>query len=908
MSLGSAIYTVFIGPLKLLFEVVYSVAYYLTHSAGLSIFALSMVMNILLMPLYKRADAVQEEENRIQDELKPVVDHIKKSFKGDEQYMVLNTYYRQKHYKPIYALRNSISLLLQIPFFIAAYDFLSNEFSVISSSFGPIESLGSPDHLLFGLNLLPILMTVFNIISSIIYTKGQPFRKNIQLYIMALAFLVLLYDRPAGLVFYWTLNNLFSLVKNLFGKIRNSILVLCVALSVIGILGIIFVFVHPLPTLTMRIAAILLMICLQLPLLYHKFLKDKGLFDGMKTEKDDRLFYIEILFLIIFFGFFVPCHIMGTSPSEFIDPVNPVDPLSYAFNTFLLAGGTFGVWFLIYYSLMQEPVRRIIRYVLMLVCVVAVMDYLLFGRDLGNMSNMLVYDNGMVSTLKEKVLNLVAVLLLSIVLTILSKYRKNAIKSILIIMIIASSILSIRNAFDIRSDVKAAMMQIEEAKSNKAEIHLSKSGKNVVVIIIDRAMSSFFPFLINEKPELKQMYEGFTYYPNTMSYAGSTNFGMPSVYGGYEYTPEAMDERSDEYLVDKHNEAIRVMPVLFDENGYEVTVFDPCYANYQSPGDLSVYDEYPDIRKYNTEAGMFSYDPQLVWENMSLLNRNLFCYGITKSVPTILQGILYNGGAYNSVNRYEAMFSKDDLSSISSKAYVKQGFVNSFSVLQNMKGMTQISDDDSDHLLLMYNNTTHEPTLLQEPGYEMKTNVDNFEYDKETDYTREREDGRQIRFTTYEQMSHYHVNMAGIQELGRWFDYLKENGVYDNTRIIVVSDHGASLLKMFDEMVVSDRDLLVYNPLLLIKDFDSREFKVDESFMTNADTITYATKDLIEDPVNPFTGNRITNEKKYDGEQHIYVSNIISVKENNGKTFIYDQILGVHDDIFDLKNWNFDVK
>ena len=175
MNLSSALYTLLIGPLKLLFEVVYTFAYFLTDNAGLSIVALSLVMNILLMPLYKRADDVQAKENDIQKQLKPGVDHIKKVFKGDEQYMILNAYYRQNGYKPIYALRSSISLLLQIPFFIAAYDYLSNEYTVLSSSFGPIGSLGSPDGLLGGVNLLPILMTVINIISSIIYTNYSPF-------------------------------------------------------------------------------------------------------------------------------------------------------------------------------------------------------------------------------------------------------------------------------------------------------------------------------------------------------------------------------------------------------------------------------------------------------------------------------------------------------------------------------------------------------------------------------------------------------------------------------------------------------------------------------------------------------------------------------------------------------------
>ena len=48
---------------------------------------------------------------------------------------------------------------------------------------------------------------------------------------MAGLFLVLLYDSPSGLVFYWTLNNLFSLVKNIFYKLKNPKLVLSILSS-----------------------------------------------------------------------------------------------------------------------------------------------------------------------------------------------------------------------------------------------------------------------------------------------------------------------------------------------------------------------------------------------------------------------------------------------------------------------------------------------------------------------------------------------------------------------------------------------------------------------------------------------------------------------------------------------------
>ena len=60
----------------------------------------------------------QETEREIQKRLAEKVGRIKAVFKGDEQYMILLTYYRQNHYHPIYSLRSSFSLLIQIPFLL----------------------------------------------------------------------------------------------------------------------------------------------------------------------------------------------------------------------------------------------------------------------------------------------------------------------------------------------------------------------------------------------------------------------------------------------------------------------------------------------------------------------------------------------------------------------------------------------------------------------------------------------------------------------------------------------------------------------------------------------------------------------------------------------------------------------
>ena len=136
---------------------------------------------------------------------------------------------------------------------------------------------------------------------------------------------------------------------------------------------------------------------------------------------------------------------------------------------------------------------------------------------------------------------------------------------------------------------------------------------------------------------------------------------------------------------------------------------------------------------------------------------------------------------------------------------------------------------------------------------------------------------------------------------------LKENGVYDNTRIIIAADHGAPELCSFDDMIADFsaggiKDVLDYNPLFLVKDFNSRGFKTDMSFMTNADTPVLAMKGLISEPVNPFTGKPVNSDAK-QGEQPLILSELWDIEQNDGNTFAPSRWYSVHDNIFDLGNW-----
>ena len=191
--------------------------------------AVSLAINFLALPLYNIADSLQAKERKIAKSLEYRVKRIKQAFKGDEQFMMLSEYYRQNNYHPLYVLRSSLSILIEIPFFIAAYHFLSHNQALIGSSFWIFRDLGSPDKLiqfsingsLLYINVLPVIMTLINFISGAVYLKECPVREKIQLYGIAIVFLVLLYNSPSGLVIYWILNNIFSLAKNVVLKTKN---------------------------------------------------------------------------------------------------------------------------------------------------------------------------------------------------------------------------------------------------------------------------------------------------------------------------------------------------------------------------------------------------------------------------------------------------------------------------------------------------------------------------------------------------------------------------------------------------------------------------------------------------------------------------------------------------------------
>ena len=917
MSLITILETLLIGPLKLVFEIIFQLANRFIGHPGLAIIVLSLIMNILVLPLYKRADAMQEQARDIDNKLHAGVAHIKKTFSGDERMMILQTYYRQNNYKPTDALNGSVSLLLEIPFFMAAYQFLSHLEILNGVSLGPIQDLGSPDGLLViggvALNLLPVLMTLVNAISSAIYLKGFPLKTKIQLYGMALFFLFFLYTSPSGLVFYWTLNNVFSLVKTIFYKLKNPRKVLRILTSVVGLAALGFgLFLYNAPSRLHVIFIVMLGLLLQLPMVLPMVLAKLPKASNPKAaQPNKKLFTLGCLFLTVLIGLLIPSTFIAASPQEYVDVTYFHNPLWYIVSSTCLAAGFFLVWMGVFYWLATPKGKVFFERIVWVLCGVMLVNYMFFGTDLGIISATLQYEAGMYFTGKEQLLNILAIVGLSGVMYLIIHKWSRAVGMVLLTAVIALGGMSTLNMVTINRSINEVSL---EQYGEVPHFQLSKEGQNVVVLLLDRGIGSYVPYLFQEKPELAEMYDGFTYYSNTISYGGFTNFGTPALLGGYEYTPVEINRRSDESMASKHNEALKVMPVMFQENGYEVTVCDPLYANYQWIPDLSIFDDYPEINTYITQGQFSDVAPKEIM--VSNNHRNFFVFSAMKTMPLCIQFIIYDGGNYNQASTSGAedllTYSVQVADGPSKATGIDGNFMDAYNILTSLPSITQITEGNENTFLFFYNEMTHAPMLMSEPDYSLAQVVDNTEYDA-AHADRFTVNGITLHTDDDYTMSHYHANMKALLLIGEWLDYLRENDVYDNTRIIIVSDHGQHIGQI-EELIMgysddgwdqTNKDAERFFPLLMVKDFGSTGFTTSSEFMTNADVPTLAASGLIENPVNPFTGKAINSDEKTAHDQFIILDWQWDITVNNGNTFLESDWASVRDNIWDPNNWSF---
>ena len=907
--MSNILFLLIVKPIIIVVESCFVALYKVSMNVGFAIIGVSVVINTLVLPVYKRADEIQNNEREKQRSMEAWVKHIKKTFKGDERYMMLSTYYREQNYVPIYSLKNSLSILLQIPFFMAAYSFLSNCHTLKGVPFFLIEDLGRADALIhlgnLSVNVLPIVMTIMNLISGVVYTYKASVREKLQVFAIAIVFLALLYNSPSGLVLYWTCNQVYSLLKNMIMKYsKNSKLVAGVIAAIIGMGFFIFIILKGdansyqvlfgFSVVLVSFIPIVTYLSRKLFVIYKPDLNNNKLI-RWNNNTNDFYFVAGAVALIILIGCVIPSALITDSPVEFVDFNSYGHPIHLIVTNLLLTIGSFGIWGGVFYLINGNKTREILGLVYWLLSCIALINYFMFKTELGVISTDLVFDKEPKFDVAFILINVLAIIIALFILLLIWKRHRTLCKYTYIIVSLSLFIMAIPNIKNIQ-DKTSGMKRpsddlFDESGSAIPIFNLSKEGNNVIVIMLDRAIGRIAPYIFESNEQLKKQFDGFTLYPNTISFGEFTVFGAPALYGGYEYTPVEINKRNEEELVDKHNEALKVLPVLFDSLNYSVTVCDPPLVNYEAYGDpKSLYSEYPRIKAYQTRG---AYVDAITSDYFNTIRenreRNLFFYSIMRIAPLGLQPIIYNhGNYYSSYTSYSLNFN----------------FLNWFTVLENLSNITKIDNIKTDNFIFIQNSTTHEPTLLQLPEYEPAVIVDNSDVDLPLYMEL---NGVVMHLDDYNQRIHYESNVAALKQIGNWLDYMRNNEAYDNTRIIIVADHGRDLGQFDDFILDANFDIEMVNPLLLVKDFNADGFRISNEFMTNGDTPSIALEGIISNPTNPFTGITISNEAKSTERMMITASHNWdwTTGIQNGTTYNTEDApwYSVSDNIFDHTQW-----
>lgn len=873
-----------IYPIKLILEFCFSFFNEIVSNNGFSIILLSFVVTLLTLPIYMIAESWTEKERLITSAMEARLKRIKNAFNGDERYLMQAEYYRLNNYHPIFALRSSLSILIQVPFFLAAYQFLSHLDALQGTSFLIFKDLGKPDELFsigsFAINILPILMTLINCISGYIYSKGHPLREKIQIYGCATLFLVILYNSPSGLVIYWTMNNVLSLVKNVFYKLKNPKKVLYILLCTVA-----FIFLITGIVLKIKLVykSILIVFAILLPLLpfivknYNQFIDS----NFSNFEKEDKLrfsvFFLSAIGISFLTGFVIPSTIIQSEPENFCYILYIDSPFFYLKHCFTQAMGLFLVWPFIFYCLFGIRVKKTLAVFSPAFLILAVINTFLFSGNYGPLEPTMIFMMSQIISfsLKELIFNTLCVLFIFVILFFIYKKIPKVTTYISLILCLVSLFIGIKNCSEINKQFINLTTQ-EKIESIEPVYHLSKTEKNVLVIMQDRYFAPMIPYVFEERQELNEHFDGFTYYKNTISLGRMTMFGTPGIFGGYDYSPFQTNKDTSKTVQQKHNEALLSMPILFNKEGYEVTVSDLPYENFSEQPVTSMYEPYPFINRVQCRGvynDIWYKQNNIVRSDIKIhkIKRNLLCFSIFKIACPEFRRFIYHREYWSSFDTFDEF----------------DAFINDYSSLSYYPELFD-TNTDKPQFIMIDNETSHAPIMLSYPDYKPAKKIETFGNGK------------------FAKEPQYHAVMASSLKLADFFDYLKEAGVYDNTRIIIVSDHGIAIpCGEFNNNCGFPFTKENYTAALFVKDFNQRGImKIDNSFMCNADTPYLATKDLIPNAKNPFTNKPFYKENKEKWIQFPY-NTPISTRHRKEIKFPVgdDEWFTVKDDIYIDSNW-----
>ncbi len=217
-----------LGWLETILKWMLNILYKVIPNYGVGIILLTIILKLLLWPLSKKST----QSTAKMAALNPQLEELKIKYKDNPQKLNQETadLYKKEGINP---MGGCLPMLIQFPILIAFYGLLNKHFELRGAMFIPgwISDLSVPETIatlsfnipLLGseIHLLPILYTV-SMIFSMKIANGQS--KNtaqggtmaFMTYGMPILFFFILYSAPSGLLLYWTVSNLLSIIQQIY--------------------------------------------------------------------------------------------------------------------------------------------------------------------------------------------------------------------------------------------------------------------------------------------------------------------------------------------------------------------------------------------------------------------------------------------------------------------------------------------------------------------------------------------------------------------------------------------------------------------------------------------------------------------------------------------------------------------
>lgn len=833
----SFLYDITIAPIQLWMGYALDWGYKLTGSYGWAIVFMSLVVNIFVLPIYIQAERWQEEERRLKASISKKENMIKRSFKGQERFAMISTLYRQSGYSPFLALRSSLGFFLQIPFFIAAYVYLSGLPELSHQKFGFLTNLGEPDGLLviggFAINLLPLIMTIINLASSFVYTTGLTRRDKIQLIGMSLLFLVLLYPSPSGLVLYWTCNNVFSLLKNICYKLYSSIVS------------------------------------------KKLFAKKERVKNDLLSKENSRKYLKTYWYLSITLGllicFYFPIKLITSDLAVFVNWKEDVITLISFFQLWILF--LFALHLIFYRN--ELIIKTIISF-FFIIGLYAIIYGFIFVPDLGSMDNFVLQKSNKLLEKGSYAWDVVVCCFIFILLIIFNRLRGYRVLQICCTLFAISLVIDLGLSLNqikgqgqiIRTKINSSM----DSSFANSFFNFSPE-KNVLVIMLDNFVGKHFEEIIKRHPELKSKFTGFTFYKDTISEGSVTLLGKAPIIGGKELSPKELQKKDERSLEDRINTSYKNFFASLISRGWNVAVHDNTWLNpefFRNKSDNLIL-----VKNYYLWNGFIK-----EWEKSNKLDLSkdsyfpsfFIAFSIFKISPQSLKKKVYSEGRW--------------LGTIEKNSLLKEN-ARRISQLQYVSKFSKVGSNSPTYKFFS-NEIAHQPFGLNQQ-------CKPFEPDEKIAF-----------HSTSQQLQNEYCVLLALQDL---LDWLKIKRIYDNSYIVIVSDHG----KLEEYNPSKDSEFSDYkiekngtpwetskNALLLVKPFKAQGDLVvnSSSLMMNSDVrslisraIGLDSKEALVDIENPqrertfFTGHWGRN-----GHERDRLSNLKSWT--------------VHGSQFEKNNWN----